>query len=338
VIEIEDHRASDGSGAGGEQGAVETGAGLAQEQAWFASLAQAFKGNPYVWLGTNNEPPGPGGALAQWIATTYQTVRSNGFTSILMMDAIGAFDTTGMPQNFASSFTNVVWDAHYYGWLPQSRGVSTDVGLQQEISALQEIQSSDGVIPVIVAEFGPSTSGMSPDANGNDVVESVVRSAATSPQTTRGNAAWHWGQTDCCNNITIGGQITSPFGAAIALYIGTDPTATPDASMQTAPTPTSCTVASTTIALAQTPSAPAATPDPTPAPAAPATAPSPTVDPATEALQQSDLQNAAALIQQAETAGAQATNALADPAIDAAIASANAMLQSAQALRKASGE
>jgi hypothetical protein len=56
VVEFSDYTNSLGTGGGGDQGVVYTGALLANELAWYTRMASHFKDNPSVWLGTNNEP------------------------------------------------------------------------------------------------------------------------------------------------------------------------------------------------------------------------------------------------------------------------------------------
>src|ERR1700709_755274 len=80
VVEIEDHT--------GISSTPYTGAKLAAEQAWYASVATMFKSNPYVWFGTYNEP-GNGtnlaGIAAQEVAT-YNTIRATGNANPILME------------------------------------------------------------------------------------------------------------------------------------------------------------------------------------------------------------------------------------------------------------
>jgi hypothetical protein len=66
VVEFSDYTNSTGQNAGGDAGVVYTGSELATESAWYASMASYFKNNPYVWLGTDNEPATAGGSLSDW--------------------------------------------------------------------------------------------------------------------------------------------------------------------------------------------------------------------------------------------------------------------------------
>jgi hypothetical protein len=87
-------------------------------------------------------------------------------------------------------------------------------------AAAQTIQSADGTVPVVIAEYGPSTTGMYADPNGIQSVTAVINAGANGKY---GSAAWHWGQQDCCNNLSDGSgtNATSPYGQMLQLYINT---------------------------------------------------------------------------------------------------------------------
>jgi len=58
------------------------------EQNWYTSIAQAFANNPYVWFGTNNEPPASDpGALSNWQGQTYASIRGAGNNNPVMIEA-----------------------------------------------------------------------------------------------------------------------------------------------------------------------------------------------------------------------------------------------------------
>src|SRR4051794_40943899 len=94
VVEIEDHTSSDGQNRGGSTGEIFSGDQLSQEQSWYSTLASMFKDTPYVWFGTNNEPseinPATGqndpAALSDWQKQTYDTIRSAGSNSPVMLE------------------------------------------------------------------------------------------------------------------------------------------------------------------------------------------------------------------------------------------------------------
>nr|WP_294516045.1 cellulase family glycosylhydrolase [uncultured Rhodopila sp.] len=198
VVEIEHHIA-----AGGGVPAL-TGSDLAAENAWFQELASAFKGNPYVWFGTINEPAS-GGGLAAEQASNYQTIRGTGNNTILMISEPVQADT--------SSMTNVVADQHFYGW---TSGYSTDQttvnsNLSQTIGTDRQLTTASGKLPLIIGETGPSTNGTTPDPNGSQVLTADMSSGY-------GAAFWNWDSEAPQDNLTQNGQMTS-YGQTVAGWI-----------------------------------------------------------------------------------------------------------------------
>jgi len=256
VVEIEHH-----IGAGGGVPAL-TGSDLAAENAWFQELASAFKGNPYVWFGTINEPAS-GGGLAAEQTSNYQTIRAAGNNTILMISEPVQADTSGM--------TNVVADQHFYGW---TSGYSTDQttvnnNLSQTIGADQQLTTASGKLPLIIGETGPSTNGTTPDPNGSQVLTADMSSGY-------GAAFWNWDSEAPQDNLTQNGQMTS-YGQTVAGWIalvanapasvwatscGAPATTTSSAATGTTPTSGSAPV---TVASAGTPAATPATGVPAPA-------------------------------------------------------------------------
>ena len=123
VIEFEDHSTSVGGNAGGGHGVVFTGQMLADELAWDSAMAKAYANNPYVWLGTNNEPPlaPSAAALSTWQGQQYDAIRKTGNNNPILIEINGWAD----PASFASGYTpavyskmsNVIADVHIYPWL-----------------------------------------------------------------------------------------------------------------------------------------------------------------------------------------------------------------------------
>ena len=111
---------------------------------------------------------------------------------------------------------NVVWDTHFYGWVPKySTNMVTIVrALGAQISQMKTVQSADGIVPVIIGEFGPSTTGLGGiyDANGLQVVQAVGNSGY-------GTLAWAWNAgTDA---LTDGDNKLTDFGILTARHIAT---------------------------------------------------------------------------------------------------------------------
>lgn len=206
-----------------------TGQELTNEINWYIELAAAYKGNPYVWFGTMNEPQG-GDITAEQVAT-YNAIRGTGADNILLMEAgVGGGNPglTGPPTLKTASYAsmrNVAFDLHFYGW---TTNFNTDqnivnakllgaAGTGTGIRALQEIKSADGIIPVMNAEFGVSTASDALDANANQDVFAVTNWAIANKYTV-GFAGWHW-NADSFNALQSNGVLTvwgKQLAAAIA--------------------------------------------------------------------------------------------------------------------------
>lgn len=220
-----------------------TGADLTTETDWYASLADHFKSNPYVWFGTQNEPQG-GDLTAEHVAT-YNAIRGTGNNNpIMMVGGIGGGDPTLTgpavlnSANYAN-MKNVIWDLHFYGWVNNKQSIldgpnglrdilagfadisQSGQGRTQDntgVHAVQEITSADGIIPVITGETGNSTSGDGIDANADDVIDTSTNWAPAN-KITRGFAAWHWfaggnGGDDLVDNS--GNGVLTTYGQQIA--------------------------------------------------------------------------------------------------------------------------
>lgn len=253
VVELEDHANSDGSDAGGQSGQVFTGQQLTNELAWYSSIATAFKNNPYVWFGTDNEPAiSPSvDALSGWQEATYNAVRQTGNNAPIMLETIitggdASSVNQGMTQSDYSNMTNTIWDMHYYGWVVNmSTDQSTiDQSIATGAAAAQKITNAGGVMPVIIGEYGDSTTGASIDPNGMQVVAGVDSSGM-------GSAAWAWGSGNPGDGLTNGSTPTSPYGQQVASFIASGGTTTGTSSLaQTCGTAISSTAAPTATAVA----------------------------------------------------------------------------------------
>ncbi len=212
----------------------------AAEAQWYASLAQAYKNNPYVWFGTMNEPQNGYGADEANITaeqmSVYNAIRGTGSQAIVMLEAgVGAGNPqtvgagSGLTESSYATMHNVVWDLHFYGWVANG---STDQNYMNSlllgspsshagVSAAQTIRSADGIIPVIVGEFGNSTDGATIDANGNQVISAVTSYGPTIG--TSGFAAWHWFASNNPGDLLTqyGQPILTDYGKQIANIIKT---------------------------------------------------------------------------------------------------------------------
>jgi hypothetical protein len=246
VVEIEDHT--------GISKPPYTGSQLAAEQAWYTDIATTYKNNPYVWFGTFNEP-GNGTNLAGIAAqelTTYNTIRATGNNNPILMEEpsggnpglVGVnakgYDGAGpmTPSNYAGMH-NIIWDLHYYGWVSgySTNQATVNAALQGSasgasgIAGAQTITSADGTVPVIIGEFGNSTTGGAIDPNGNQVIQAVASSG-------KGFLAWAWNPDEQGDQaVTDSGQLTA-YGKQIANIIGTTPAKPPTGTPTPTPGPT----------------------------------------------------------------------------------------------------
>ena len=222
VVEVEDHTTSTGSNNGGSAGSAFSGQQLSDEMNWYSSMASTYASNPYVWFGTDNEPPNAG--LSSWEQQTYNAIRDTGNNNPIMMELPGGgypggqtVQSYGMDPNVYASMSNIVMDVHFYGW---SSGFSTDQGtvdntLSDLVNGAKTVPSADGTVPVIIGEYGVSTDGYNTDANASQVIQAVQSSNQIS-----GAAAWSWDTgvndslTDGQGNLTWWGQQVEPWIAS----------------------------------------------------------------------------------------------------------------------------
>lgn len=225
VVEIEDHFNGTTDNAGGGQGQIFTGQQLAKELSWYISVSDAFKGNPAVWFGTNNEPPDLPG-LSGWQSATYDAVRSTGSNAPVMIEVDGWADPTSFgsgpaynPADYAK-MTNTILDLHFYGWLTNK---STDQQVNNNFlaaaiaNAQKNIVGAGGVMPVIIGEYGNATDGQVIDANAQQVVQAVAHSGV-------GSAAWAWGTGNPGDGLLRGDGYGSQVAGAIKAAAAITPT------------------------------------------------------------------------------------------------------------------
>lgn len=197
---------------------VYTGSQLTTESNWYAAMAARYKDEPYVMYESINEP---GNNDSPQQVATQNAIRGAGSNQIVIHQAgvgggnpgtVGAGCSNGLNASSYSSMTNIVWDLHSYNW---TSNMSTDqptvdaallgsVAGCKGILGAQSIRSADGLVPVIIGEFGNSTNGADIDAGGVQTVAAVLKS-----QDISGYQAWAWapgGSGDVMLNSINGGQ------------------------------------------------------------------------------------------------------------------------------------
>jgi hypothetical protein len=211
VVAIEDHAVPFGGNN------VPTDLALKRELAWYASLASAYKGNPYVWFGTMNEPDCTNNEAAVTLqqAAIYHEIRSAGNANPVMVEQIAGYTSTkngGLVASSYSGMKNIVWDTHYYGWVTKFSTDPTAISaaLAAQIANAQAIKSADGVVPVIIGEYGISSTGYgAADPNGTQVVSAIHSSGY-------GSVAWAW---SAGTDSLVEGTTLNAYGRQVASYI-----------------------------------------------------------------------------------------------------------------------
>lgn len=201
--------------AGGGQDSGPPG-GIAAESAWYAAMAAHFKDNPYVWLGTFNEPKGTAN-LSSWHQSTVQAIRGTGNNNIIVVYVGGELGVL-QPSVYAA-MKNIVYDIHYYGG---SRSANTDQELAGMVNSFKPLVSADGEVPPIIGEYGDSQDGTNVDSNAVAAVTSVINlgsSGLGSSGRRIGSAAWAYNPGGNADRLQNGGALTSPYGQMVALYI-----------------------------------------------------------------------------------------------------------------------
>lgn len=221
---IEDHTSIGQQPYTGSQGATQL--------AWYSSHATAFNTNPYVWFGTQNEAyptvTGNGDDITTHHVNVYNTVRNAGNNTIVLMDPMGGGNPNELPGGSGPQLTksryapllNVGWDYHFYNWVTNDSNDRPTIltAFNNLIAELQTITSGNGVIPIVVGEYGVSTTGDLPDDVGGTLLVDVVGTSHYP------SAAWHWNAGGASDNLTsgspgVGGVALTTFGTQVAALI-----------------------------------------------------------------------------------------------------------------------
>lgn len=218
---------------------VHSGQALTDICNWYAALATKYKNNPYVWFDTSNEPDGDFALLAAEELAIYNAIRNTGNMNPVLMQLQGGSYTdwrSGRASTW-SGMTNVGWDLHFYGFWESHYGsgatrpttnAATASNLASAISITQQFVSADGIMPVIIGEFGPSTSGA---ANSVD-----TNAAATLAAVFGNGVGWiGWALT---GTATPGGDSMSDNGTSLTSWgqqIAANVAGTPSAVTSTPP-------------------------------------------------------------------------------------------------------
>jgi hypothetical protein len=209
----------------------------------YTTFAARYKNNPYVWLGTENEPDSVNReGIVQNVRATYDAIRNTGNNNIVCILSRGGGYTEdlltyanyiqgGSVPNYPNSgpgaggssvkaMRNIIWDMHLYLWANPSasieeventlwNGIDSQWGPFAGINVYHNgPQSADGIIPVIVGEWGKDWAG--------DNVQAVILQTGSAPYPV-GNLSWNWsaGEPD----ILVSGNSRTPYGDAVNAFI-----------------------------------------------------------------------------------------------------------------------
>lgn len=255
VVEIEDHNCNGGAWdtyvpgpLSGQVCAPETGGALQTTVNWYVALANQFKSNPYVWFGTLNEPNSTDGTYQQssirpisdYHVAIYNAVRGTGSNAVIQfMAGLGGSNdgTIGSNAGFNvaayATMHNIMWEIHSYFGSDGNPG-TTAQALDQLIgstgaccggsggrgaSAAQTIFSGDGLVPVIVGEFGSGEccGGQTSFASTNAITAAIIQGGF-------GADPWQFGHGggggwDIVNEGTNPFSLTSGWGINVGNFI-----------------------------------------------------------------------------------------------------------------------
>jgi hypothetical protein len=209
-----------------------SGAALDDESAWYAAVARRFRDNPYVWFGTMNEPQGGDIAAAQ--RATYDAIRRSGNENPILLEqygggnpgSIGPRGYGGIPTTAYADMHNTIIDLHFYQWgvdhvlghysSDPNQIMSVLLGSPTGTHGIRAVQnwyrSADGVMPVIIGEYGPG------DGNTARYPEDFAL-PITVGKSGYGHLAWAWRPDTTITVLNLVEPtlfLTSPWGRLVA--------------------------------------------------------------------------------------------------------------------------
>jgi len=244
VVVIEDHSSSRGNPN------TLSGQALADQAAWYGRETAKYQNNPRVWFGTPNEPDNSANlkAITDQERAVYDAIRGAGSQAMIMLEERGGGWSTDATVQNASTFadmTNVAWDVHYYGGETNGNQDPSVLAkaIQAHVDGSRVVRSADGVVPVVIGEYGPSTTGSGGyDNNGLQVVQAVDNS---------GLSSFAWAYNAGTDALTSDSGNLTDFGQMVAKHIAAGGAASPlAASSLSAPVPSVTTPAAPNVTAA----------------------------------------------------------------------------------------
>jgi predicted esterase len=143
---------------------------------------------------------------------------SGGNPGLVGTSGKGYDGSAGMPPSAYANMHNIVWTPHFYGWIAKystdpvvvAQAFQGSVQSASGVAAAQSIRSADGLVPVVIGEFGDSTTGTDIDADGSVVVDVVGKSG-------KGFLAWHWHASNNAGDMltTDNAGTLTPYGKQV---------------------------------------------------------------------------------------------------------------------------
>jgi hypothetical protein len=156
-----------------------TGQALTDGCTWLTEWANFGKGNPMLWLGTQNEPHGDAGGISRMMRIMYNAVRATGnLNPVLFCTGNPGAEIIGMDAAQFADTDNTGFDPHYYGWNP-----ANGVRWQDILNQCAAFHNKQGPMSSLCLETGDATDGNYQDANWEDVLNQSLNNAC-------GSAAW----------------------------------------------------------------------------------------------------------------------------------------------------
>jgi hypothetical protein len=209
-----------------------TGSQLTAQLNFYKDFASTYKNNPYIWYGSLNEAyplnSGNGDDVTTSHIQIYNAVRNAGATAPILLTEQGGGNPNELPggtgpQLTASRYatlTNIIWDLHFYNWTTGYSGSQSTIlsSFNSFVSRCQTIRSADGLVPVIIGEYGVSTTGNLPDDTGGTLLVNIVLTSGL------GSMAWAWNAGGSSDNLTngsagVGGGSLTTYGLQVAAGI-----------------------------------------------------------------------------------------------------------------------
>jgi hypothetical protein len=193
-------------------------------------MSAHYADDDYLWCSTENEPTHDHGAhyVEDMITRIYQAIRRGSRDKIVQLNPVGSYTIeswTGFDASIWRDFSQCAVELHYYNWASKyawdgAPGYSNDLNTNKQAIAnmaasLQAAHTADGVPPIVLGEYGDSTTGQGVDPGGMQAVQAVHESGYST-------AAWHWYIGSDTGDVLLDPpphNLTSPYGTTVRDHV-----------------------------------------------------------------------------------------------------------------------